>query len=129
MGDDTVKGGIGRDELLGGSGNDKLIGGLGSDALLGGEGDDTLRGSEGADTLEGGAGSDRFVFGLTDGRDTISDFEGDLDLIQITGGPADFSDLFISNADGGALVGFAETRVLIDGFEANDLNDSQFLFL
>lgn len=73
QGNDTLSGGAGRDTLLGGDGNDRLIGGIGVDRLDGGRGNDVM---------VGGAGADVFVFAA--GRDRITDFQDDIDTLQIT---------------------------------------------
>lgn len=70
--------------LTGNSGNNVLTGNGGIDTLLGEEGDDRLIGGAGADALTGGDGDDVFVFGLlSDGIDTISDFDPLSDVIEI----------------------------------------------
>ena len=93
MGDDLLRGGQGRDKLRGGEGDDKLwggahvdtlYGGQGSDRLRGGKGNDVLVGGDGQDLLTGGSGSDRFVYeSVQDGGDTITDFKGTEDLIDL----------------------------------------------
>ncbi|MEL6915463.1 MAG: hypothetical protein AAFP13_13265 [Pseudomonadota bacterium] len=110
-GDDNIKGGGGNDRLIGGSGSDfikggtrvdymeggtgddrifgnafddTLIGGSGNDRLNAGGGNDSLVGGTGRDTLKGGAGEDTFVFDLGDGRDTILDFQNNVDTLQFT---------------------------------------------
>ena len=104
-GDDIVFGQSGNDRLYGDAGNDLLFGGTGSDQLFGGAGNDILYGGGGRDdswqsltdapgtnadklyggagddTLTGGGGRDTFVF--RSGRDTITDFTYDVDLITL----------------------------------------------
>lgn len=88
---DDLNGGAGSDILRGNSGDDELRGSDGGDALYGGSGDDTLRGDGGKDTLKGGSGNDVFVFSKasdspnSSGRDEISDFTVDADLIDLSG--------------------------------------------
>ena len=84
-GDDRLEGGFGWDILRGGFGADTLNGGGGQDKLSGGDGKDTLRGQAGNDKLWGGAGADQFVFARGEDRDTIYDFQNNLDEIKITG--------------------------------------------
>ena len=71
------------------SGNE-LIGGAGNEIVFNmTPGDDTLDGGAGDDILTGGGGADSFVFdAVTEGLDTITDFEADLD-----GGPLPFDAL------------------------------------
>ncbi len=92
-GGDTLKGGLGHDWLFGQEGDDTLEGGEGSDVLMGGEGDDTLSGGAGDDlmiggagndTMTGGTGADTFVFYDGHGNDTITDFDGANDKINLT---------------------------------------------
>ncbi|MEM6381985.1 MAG: calcium-binding protein [Pseudomonadota bacterium] len=102
-GNDTLEGGNDNDSLFGGSGHDTLLGGAGDDflqaggnddVLFGGSGNDTLEGREGADLLNGGAGSDdltggayadTFVFAPGFGNDRVTDFEDNLDQLDLTG--------------------------------------------
>lgn len=66
----------GDDYLLGGSGRDELYGAAGNDTLTGGDNIDFLEGGMGDDILVGGRdGFDVFAFYMTDGRDTIVDFD------------------------------------------------------
>jgi serralysin len=71
------------DILRGDAGANYLMGGLGNDILSGGEGNDTLRGGLGNDVLTGGAGADRFLFGVGDGFDKITDFVCGVDRITL----------------------------------------------
>ena len=48
----------------------------------GGAGDDVLTGGRGVDRLTGGPGADHFVF-TTPGRDRITDFQEDIDFIDL----------------------------------------------
>lgn len=89
-GNDILKLGGGNDTGYGGADNDALWGQAGNDRLDGGEGADTLVGGLGADTLTGGAGADVFRFydvsestAAAAGRDRITDFEHDLDKIDL----------------------------------------------
>ena len=109
-GDDTIDGGEGHDFILGGDGDDTLTGGAGNDVLLGGAGADTLDGGAGNDwlnggtdddTLNGGTGDDTFVFDLSNGDDTITDFTTDVDRIDLR----EFTEIF----------GFADLTITTDG--------------
>ncbi|MHA6327075.1 Hint domain-containing protein [Roseivivax sp. CAU 1753] len=85
-GDDIVDGGTGADTVYGGQGADSITGGDGADYLFGddfsatggndtidgGAGDDTLHGNAGDDVLTGGGDNDLFM--VSDGNDTITDF-------------------------------------------------------
>jgi Ca2+-binding RTX toxin-like protein len=65
------------------SGNDLLIGSRFADDLRGGAGNDALVGGLGDDRLTGGSGSDIFAFAKGHGHDTITDFVGGTDHIQL----------------------------------------------
>ncbi|MEP3299369.1 MAG: CAP domain-containing protein [Pseudoruegeria sp.] len=73
-GKNTLKGNGGKDQLFGEGGKDTLNGGGGKDILDGGKGNDKLTGKGGADT---------FVFGKKYGKDKITDFQNDIDTVQL----------------------------------------------
>ena len=101
-GNDTLMGGSGNDFIDGGAANDLLFGGLGNDTLIGGGGKDTLDGGDGDDDLNGGGGNDVLIGGLGDdtmtggatadrfvivdglSNDTITDFEDNRDIIDLS---------------------------------------------
>lgn len=72
----TLHGTSGGDFLVGRMGNDVLYGHAGDDEMIGGDGDDELIGGTGEDLLNGGAGQDRYLFGLGDGVDRLTDADG-----------------------------------------------------
>jgi serralysin len=78
------------DAISGDGADNILVGNNGNDTLRGRAGDDILFGGSGADRQTGGEGADRFYFSLTSdslktARDTITDFEHGLDLIDLGG--------------------------------------------
>jgi len=83
-GDDHLLGDSGKDSIFGGIENDAIYGGSGNDRLNGGSGDDTLSGDTGNDTLTGGSGQDRFYFSTGGGKDTIVDFQDNMDEIRLS---------------------------------------------
>ncbi|MEM9145894.1 MAG: DUF4214 domain-containing protein [Pseudomonadota bacterium] len=94
-GDDFVQGDDGADTLLGGFGDDIILGEFGNDSLNGGPGDDQLQGGQGNDTLRAGGGNDQFfgdagadVYRIEpgDGAIELSDFDFNLDTIEIDAG-------------------------------------------
>ena len=88
FGDDTINGGNGDDQFFGEWDDDLIFGRLGNDIIGGGSGRDTLNGGAGSDTLTGGGGVDAFVFNAVDatsGTDLVTDFQLDLDVLQIMG--------------------------------------------
>lgn len=94
LGDDVIFGGTDEDMLLGSEGNDILRGGLSVDTLRGDTGNDRLEGGDGDDFLIGGDGADRFVLDITQGSDSIVDFQEGADRFVLTQGFT-FSDLDI----------------------------------
>ncbi len=91
-GDDVLRGGAGNDTLngngkhdmlIGEGGNDILRGGAGRDKLDGGAGNDRLEGGIGRDKLVGGSGADTFVFKQGWAVDRVSDFEDNVDTIEL----------------------------------------------
>ncbi len=85
-GNDRLEGNNGDDRLEGGAGRDRLEGGNGSDRILGGRGSDLIIGGGGSDRLTGNGGRDVFAIeNLTDGVDTITDFNPTEDVIDVSG--------------------------------------------
>lgn len=127
-GNDTLRGDNGNDRLLGQDGRDHLEGGNGRDFLHGGAGADKLRGDAHDDTLTGGSGSDMFIFGKSDGRDRIADFEDGRDLIQIRAPGADFDDLRIRQTGEDVRIVFEDTRITLLDTDRSDIDAGDFLF-
>lgn len=73
-GDDVVQGGFGHDTIRGHYGDDELTGSSGNDLLIGGYGRDVLRGGSGADQFVYEGSGDSNIFGKSDVRDRILDF-------------------------------------------------------
>lgn len=127
-GDDRLLGGGGADKLVGNGGADALLGGGGRDRLFGGAGADLLNGGGGRDRLDGGAGADVFVL-IHGGVDRVLDFEIGFDRLDVSADASGFEDLTFRDrgagvlvlADGGALA-------LIEGIDARDLSETDFLF-
>lgn len=83
-GDDWIRGGSGNDTIEGGAGDDIIGGDAGDDTIYGGAGDDIIIESGGDDTLTGGEGADTFAFVPGHGDDTITDFDGTEDRIDLS---------------------------------------------
>ena len=81
---DTINGDADNDRLFGLGGNDTINGGAGVDALYGGDGNDILNGGTGADILYGNGGTDTFDFDTLDALDTIKDFNGGAEILDIS---------------------------------------------
>lgn len=73
------------DSIWGYDTNDTLYGGAGNDDLRGGGGDDRLIGGAGNDALDGDSGNDTFVWGRGDGNDSIYNWGGGNDTLELTG--------------------------------------------
>ena len=132
-GNDVIAGGDGNDLVRGSEGDDRLSGGAGNDTLEGGEGADTLWGGTGDDSLSGGEGADSFAFGAGDGNDTISDFDTEVDLIDLrtVSGIDSFDDLAITQSGNDAVIDLTETgggQITLEDVTANDLSADHFLF-
>ncbi len=91
--DGTLWAGDGIDLAVGGGGEEVFDGGEDADILRGKGGDDVLRGGGGADLLAGGAGDDEmdgglgadvFRIGRRSGDDFISEFENNVDVVDLT---------------------------------------------
>jgi Ca2+-binding RTX toxin-like protein len=87
----TVIGGTNHNDILDAEdgvtdGQNFLFGYQGKDQLFGLGGDDFLNGGQGKDQLTGGEGADTFVFTKGSGKDTITDFEVGVDIIQVAKG-------------------------------------------
>jgi len=77
------------DNLYATSANEILYGYAGDDYIAANAGDDTLIGGSGNDTLVGCAGADTYLFGRTDGNDTLNEtaeVSGDIDTLKLTDG-------------------------------------------
>ena len=125
---DVIYGNMADDTLFGETGNDKIYGGAGNDRMYGGIGDDTLIGGRGDDTLQGGSGFDRFIFGLNQGQDTITDFSAVAgDRIQLPVGTTwqagvEGNVLYIALADG--------SRCWLSGYtNASGVTNDWFVFV
>lgn len=135
---DTLNGGAATDYLDGGAGDDTLNGGDGFDFLYGGDGVDTLRGGADGDTLQGNAGNDILTggtgidyFQMTSGMgtDTITDFEDNVDRIDLTLLGIGFSGVTISQSGANALVASGANQILVQNIAASSLTASDFYFL
>jgi serralysin len=62
---------------------ENLVGSRFADRLFGDSGVNRINGAQGNDTLTGGAGADDFVFAAGYGRDTITDFQNNVDDIDL----------------------------------------------
>jgi len=72
------------ENLQGSNFGDVLVGNAAANRICGMGGADELRSGAGADFLSGGQGADTFVFLTGDGRDTVQDFQDNVDTLRIT---------------------------------------------
>lgn len=82
-GNDVLHGNGGNDLLDGGENDDRMFGGGGDDTLVGGNGKDILRGGIGDDFLTGGPDPDTFIFYSDWGSDVVTDFQDNIDVIEL----------------------------------------------
>ena len=109
----------GDDQLIGSEYSDTLIGGKGNNRIIANSGNDYIEGGEGTDYLSGGAGDDVFPYKRGDGIDTISDNDGNNNLMisgysisDITVYRHNWNDLRINFSD-------SEDQLIIEGFFTN----------
>ena len=122
--DNTVRlrGGDFDDVLIGGDNADTIEGNAGDDTLTGNGGDDIITGGLGDDILTGGGGGDTFVYnavgdsGIGSGnRDIITDFEIDVDTIDLVGLSLAGTPVFIGFAQFSADAANGEVRLNLAG--------------
>lgn len=123
-GNDSLTGTAADELLLGLAGDDKLNGGAGNDVLVGGAGRDTLSGGDGADTFRFSALQDSYRTSSTLYADLITDFNGSLDRLDLSG--LGFSALG-NGYNGTLLLSYSSTsdRTYLKSFEA-DVSGNRF---
>ncbi|WP_417457864.1 S8 family serine peptidase [Kordiimonas sp.] len=129
-GDDAIAAGAGDDTLLGGAGDDVLYNGTGNDVADGGDGADTLWGGAGDDMLTGGEGTDRFIFSRKNGHDTITDFNADEDILDLSAaGFTNEADLQAATQQAGSdvIISFGETTLTLEGITTTELFEGSVL--
>ena len=112
-----------------------IIGDGSANTLTGGRGDDRLDGGAGDDTYTGGEGADTFVFAAESGTNTITDFEDNIDTIDLTAfsSISGFTDLSGKIEQDGAdtkidLSDFGGGVIVLEDFTSTDLDASDFDF-
>lgn len=126
--DNTLQGRNGSDLLRGYSGNDRLLGGGGRDQLSGGNGRDQIVGGTSNDTLTGGSGADRFVFETGDGRDSVTDFQDGLDMIEISAAGFSFADVTISDRGANAEITVSDVTIILENVDHRLITAEDFTF-
>ena len=105
------------EDAKGGSGGDVIVGNVGKNHLYGMAGVDTLYGAGGQDTLIGGGGTDYFAFAAGYAKDTIDDFQDNIDKIYLSTSLGIFSGnqalAFASNSNGDVVFNFGNGNILV----------------
>jgi len=110
-GSDRLLGDSGNDRLFGDAGNDTLVGGTGNDVLIGGAGNDILDGGAGNDVITTGAGRDRLILRRGQGFDRVTDFQNNLDKIDLVG--IRFGQLTLHQRRNDVLVKLGQSNLLL----------------
>jgi Ca2+-binding RTX toxin-like protein len=117
--------------LTGNSGSNVLNGGDGNDTLIGNAGNDTLIGGAGNDLLQGGTGADVFEFASGSGADTIADFNGSEDRIDVRAYGVDSAAdaaAFASNVGSSLLINFGGgNQITINNMQVAQIHDGMFV--
>lgn len=93
-------GGDGDDKVAGSAADQAINGQAGDDTLAGGDGNDTLAGGTGSNRYDGGSGNDVFLIGGAGPvGDTIADFTGGQDRIDLTFYQTSFAQLAVTAVD------------------------------
>ena len=125
--------GAGNYNGTGNAADNVLTGNAGSNTLSGMEGNDTLIGGAARDTLTGGSGNDTFVFAVGFGRDTVTDFSAEGDVLQFDMSVfADFGQALQASTQAGADVVIAydaDNSVTLQGVNLSSLQAEDFLFV
>jgi len=112
--------------LFGSSFSDSLTGDANNNWLYGAGGDDMLSGGAGIDKLFGGAGADTFVFAAGEQFTFVTDFQNDIDSIDLTAyGYADVSDALANMNQLGNHVRFFDggDTLLVLNVDLSDIAD------
>ena len=113
-----------------GGGNDTVIGSAGAEVIRGGDGNDALAGKGGNDLLYGGSGRDTFRFDAAGwGHDTVADYRDNYDKLDLRGsGAGDFAALTVAQVGVDTVVSFGADEIVLQGINANSINQSDFIF-
>ena len=131
IGNDELNGGARNDRLHGDDGNDVLNGDAGNDKLHGDAGNDTIDGGLGRDLLQGGSGSDIFVFDNGSHKDTITDFEDGIDLLDFSadGTINSTADLSITQNGADVLIDHGQAdEIILKNMNVADIDGTDFVF-
>ncbi len=125
--------------LNGTNGADNLVGKKYSDIINAQAGNDTITGNQGNDILTGGGGKDKFVYNLSDGVDTITDFGGlgkgsnpsaaiiaEVDTLKFQGAGLTARNLLLTQNDNNLEItfeGVADDKVILQNFPQENLEN------
>jgi len=114
--------------LDGGSNADILYGMGGDDTIYGHSGDDIIFDGAGQDVLFGGSGGDLFVLDADGVRDVISDFNIEMDRIDLGGWPTlrSLNQLFPTSTADGLILSYGQETLEIKSLDGQSLSLSDF---
>ncbi|MBV6626992.1 MAG: hypothetical protein KI793_29325 [Rivularia sp. (in: Bacteria)] len=134
-GNNIIRAGAGNDTIYAGAGYDSITGGLGDDLIFAGDGDNWINGGIGNDIINSGSGKDLFILDLSDGTDTINNFQIGHDLIGLSGGLT-FEQLFVSQGtddlNSSTLISDANSGDILASLSwtsADSINSSSFTII
>lgn len=131
--DHELSGGGGADVLNAAGGDDTLNGDAGNDRLYGRAGNDILVGGSGNDTMTGGSGNDTFDFQANHGTDVITDFQDNVDKIDlsslgVTWAGKGTSWSITSNGGNAKIIYDGTDNVTLTRIASSALTESDFVF-
>lgn len=110
---------------------ENLIGSAHADKLIGNSGANKIDGGKGNDTLTGGAGADDFVFAKGYGRDTITDFQNDVDDLDLRSYKLSLSKILSMAKQAGDDVHITLVKdkdvIILKNFQKSNLDADDFL--
>ena len=124
---DVITGSAVAETIDSGAGNDVINSGAGNDVLTGGAGHDVINSGAGDDVLTGGIGSDTYVFARGTGRDTILNYDVDVDAFDRVEMAADIAPSQVMFVRGGndlilKVIGTQDWLTIRDYFGAGALD-------
>ena len=114
--------------------NDLLVGRDGDDIFNGAAGDDRIIDGAGVDLMTGGAGADVFVFTPDNRMDTVTDFDLEEDVLDLTAFPMlyDMSRLSFTQKGYGVLIEYGADRFRVEDddttLQVADFTEDHFVF-
>ncbi len=114
--------------LDGGSNADILYGMGGDDTIYGHSGDDIIFDGAGQDVMFGGSGRDLFVLDADGARDVISDFNIEMDRIDLGAWPTlrSLNQLFSTSTADGLILSYGQETLEIKSHDGRSLSSDDF---